>query len=114
MLDNNGTFKYSKVVNIDIAAPTNFELSQNYPNPWNPSTKISYSIQIESKVKLIIYNSIGEKVKELVNTFQNSGYYEVTFEAKSLASGIYFYTIQALSKDGKLNFMSTKKMLLVK
>jgi hypothetical protein len=114
MLDYDGTFKYSKVVNIDIAAPTNFELSQNYPNPWNPSTKIIYSIQVESQVKLVIYNSIGEKVKELVNTFQNSGYYEVIFEAKSLSSGIYFYTIQALSKEGNLNFTSTKKMLLMK
>jgi pectin methylesterase-like acyl-CoA thioesterase len=114
MLDNDGTFNYSKVVNVDIAAPTNFELSQNYPNPFNPSTKISYALPFESNVKLIIYNSIGEKVKELVNSLQSGGYYELTFDAKSLSSGIYFYTIQAISKEGNQNFTSTKKMLLMK
>jgi hypothetical protein len=114
MLDNDGTFNYSKVVNVDIAAPTNFELSQNYPNPFNPSTKISYALPFESNVKLIIYNSIGEKIKELVNSLQSGGYYELTFDAKSLSSGIYFYTIQAISKEGNQNFTSTKKMLLMK
>jgi pectin methylesterase-like acyl-CoA thioesterase len=114
MLDNDGTFQYSKVVNIDISAPTNFELSQNYPNPFNPSTRINYALPFESNVKLIIYNSLGETVKELVNTFQNGGYYEVTFDAKTLSSGIYFYYISATSKDGIHNFTNTKKMILLK
>lgn len=114
MLDNDETFNYSKVVNVDIAAPTNFELSQNYPNPFNPSTRITYSLPLESNVKLIIYNSLGETVKQLVNTFQNAGYYEVTFDSKSLPSGIYFYTLQTLSKEGNQNFTSTKKMILLK
>ena len=114
MLDNDGTFKYSSVISLDIAAPARFELSQNYPNPWNPSTKISYTLPFESNVKLIIYNSIGETIKELVNTFQNSGYYEVTFDSKSLPSGVYFYSIQTLSTDGTQKFNSTKKMILMK
>ena len=114
MLDNDGTFNYSKVVNVAIDAPINFELSQNYPNPFNPSTKISYAIPFESNVKLIIYNSIGAKVKELVNSLQNGGYYELTLDAKSLASGVYFYTLQAVSPDGSHNFTNTKKMLLMK
>src|ERR1035437_2935469 len=114
MLDNDGTFNYSKVVSIDISAPNNFELSQNYPNPFNPSTMISYAIPFESNVKLIIYNSIGAKEKELVNSLQNGGYYELTFDAKSLSSGVYFYTIKAISKVGNQNFTSTKKMLLMK
>jgi pectin methylesterase-like acyl-CoA thioesterase len=114
MVDNDGTFNYSTVVVIDVAAPTNFELSQNYPNPFNPSTMISYAIPFESNVKLIIYNSIGAKVRELVNSLQNGGYYELTFDAKSLSSGVYFYTIQAISKEGNQNFTSTKKMLLMK
>jgi hypothetical protein len=114
MLDNDGTFNYSKVVEINVSAPKDFELSQNYPNPFNPSTRISYAIPFESNVKLILYNSIGEKVKELVNSFQNGGYYELTFDAKSMSSGVYFYTIQALSKEGNQNFTSTKKMLLMK
>lgn len=114
MVDNDGTFSYSKVVNVDISAPINFNLSQNYPNPFNPSTRISYAIPFESNVKLIIYNSLGETVKELVNSFQNGGYYELTFDSKNLSSGIYFYTISAVSKDGVHNFTSTKKMMLLK
>ena len=114
MVDNDGTFKYSSLITMDVAAPAKFELSQNYPNPWNPSTRISYALPFESNIKLIVYNSLGETVKELVNAFQNSGYYEVTFDAKSLPSGIYLYTIQASSKDGKQNFTSTKKMILIK
>ncbi|MDR3667678.1 MAG: pectinesterase family protein [Ignavibacteriaceae bacterium] len=114
MIDNDGTFKYSKVVEVAVAAPTSFELTQNYPNPFNPSTKISYSLPFDSNVKLIIYNSLGEKVKELVNSFLNGGYYEVSFDASSLSSGIYFYSITASSKDGIHNFTNTKKMMLLK
>jgi hypothetical protein len=114
MVDNDGSFSYSKIVNVDIAAPANFDLSQNYPNPFNPSTKINYSLPFESNVKITIYNSLGESVKELVNSFQPGGYYEMTFDAKSLSSGIYFYCISAVSKDGLHNFTNTKKMMLLK
>jgi len=71
-------------------------------------------VPFESNVKLIVYNSLGETVKELVNSFQNGGYYELTFDSKNLSSGIYFYTISAVSKDGLHNFTSTKKMMLLK
>jgi pectin methylesterase-like acyl-CoA thioesterase len=114
MVDNDGTFNYSKVAAVDISAPTEFALSQNYPNPFNPSTRISYSLPFESNVKLIVYNSLGETVKELVNSYQNGGYYELTFDSKNLSSGIYFYTISAVSKDGLHNFTNTKKMMLLK
>jgi pectin methylesterase-like acyl-CoA thioesterase len=114
MLDNDGTFSYSKIVDAQISAPAEFSLSQNYPNPWNPSTRISYSLAFDSNVKLIIYNSLGQSVKEIVNGIQNAGFYETTFEAKSLPSGIYFYSIHSVSLDGKQNFTSTKKMILVK
>jgi pectin methylesterase-like acyl-CoA thioesterase len=114
MVDNDGTFNYSKIVEVDIAVPGNFELSQNYPNPFNPSTRINYSLPYESNVKLIVYNSLGETVKELVNSYQNGGYYELTFDSKNLSSGIYFYTVSAVSKDGLHNFTDTKKMMLLK
>jgi hypothetical protein len=114
MLDNDGTYSYSSIINAAIAAPASYNLSQNYPNPWNPSTRISYSLAFDSNVKLIIYNSLGQIVNEIVSGVQGAGSYETTFDAKSLSSGVYFYSIKAVSLDGKQNFTSTKKMILVK
>ncbi|MDR3609489.1 MAG: pectinesterase family protein [Ignavibacteriaceae bacterium] len=114
MLDNDGTYSYSSIINAAIAAPASYNLSQNYPNPWNPSTRISYSLAFDSNVKLIIYNSLGQTVNEIVSGVQGAGSYETTFDAKLLSSGVYFYSIKAVSLDGKQNFTSTKKMILVK
>jgi hypothetical protein len=88
--------------------PEEFSLSQNYPNPFNPSTRISYSIKTTGFVKLSVYNSAGELVSQLVNSKQDQGNYEVTFNAANLSSGIYFYTLET---EG---FTATKKMVLVK
>ena len=85
-----------------------FSLLQNYPNPFNPSTTIRFSIPQQSVVTLKIYNILGEEVSTLLNKELASGTYDVTFDAKSLSSGIYFYKIQAG------NFVSTKKMMLLK
>ena len=94
---------------------TKFELYQNYPNPFNPSTTIRYSIPnqgsnfgSEDKVSLIIYDILGREVVSLVNQYQYAGDYEVTFNAKSLASGTYVYRLQVGS------FIETKKMILLK
>jgi len=88
--------------------PNRYSLSQNYPNPFNPSTVISYSVPSASNVKLNVYSSDGKLVKELVNSVQEAGSYNVSFEGSSLSSGIYFYT---LSANG---FSETRKMILVK
>ncbi|HEY3252001.1 MAG TPA: T9SS type A sorting domain-containing protein [Ignavibacteria bacterium] len=88
--------------------PDEFSLNQNYPNPFNPSTKISYNIKTSGNVKLSVYNSAGELVKELVNNNQEQGSYEVTFDAASFSSGIYFYTLKTEE------FTDTKKMVLIK
>ena len=97
-----------------IGIPVEFELFQNYPNPFNPTTIIRYGIPKESSVKVIVYNILGEMVRTIVNTTQKSGYYEVSFSALSLASGIYIYTIQSKALDGSKDFRSVKKMLLIK
>jgi photosystem II stability/assembly factor-like uncharacterized protein len=86
-----------------------FELSQNYPNPFNPNTIIKYSIPITSKVRLTVYNLLGEEVAVLVNDIQKQGIYEVTFNANTLPSGVYFYRIDAGNK-----YSDVKKMLLIK
>jgi hypothetical protein len=88
--------------------PSQFTLSQNYPNPFNPSTIIKYSVPKAQLVTLKVYNLLGQEVATLVNNQQNAGNYEVTFSADKLASGIYFYTLNAG------NFVSTKKMILLK
>ena len=91
-----------------LHTPENFVLLQNYPNPFNPVTTIKYELPAMSNVSLSVYDIIGRKVKELVNTKQAAGKYEVRFDAANLASGVYIYTLQA---D---NFINTKKMLLLK
>jgi len=88
--------------------PEKFSLSQNYPNPFNPLTKINFSLPNASKVTLKIYDILGRMVKELVNEFKDKGVYSVTFDGTGLASGVYFYTIEAGT------FKETKKMVLVK
>ena len=88
--------------------PTNFTLYQNYPNPFNPTTTIKFALPTDSKVKINVYNSIGQLVKTLVDGEMSSGYHEVNFDASWLASGIYLYQLQA----GEYN--SVKKMILIK
>ncbi|MCH8033036.1 MAG: T9SS type A sorting domain-containing protein [Bacteroidetes bacterium] len=89
-------------------SPTTFALHQNYPNPFNPSTNIKYSVPNNGFVKLSVYNLIGEEVNVLVRGQVNAGFYEVTFNATNLPSGIYFYKLQADA------IVETKKMVLMK
>jgi hypothetical protein len=90
------------------AVTTSFRLNQNYPNPFNPSTVISYSIPSQSKVTLKVYNILGSEVATLVDENKPAGNYNVTFNAARLSSGVYFYQLKAG------NFVSTKKLMLVK
>lgn len=97
--------------NTDI--PESFSLNQNYPNPFNPSTEIKYAIPQNTFVTVKVYNVLGELVQTLAdNVYQNAGYYTVRFDGTSavdgLASGIYFYTLNAGT------FVETKKMVLIK
>jgi M6 family metalloprotease-like protein len=96
----------SNVNNSDI--PYFYLLEQNFPNPFNPNTVISYSLPSASNVKLILYNSLGQTIKTLENGFKTEGNYSIDFNASNLPSGVYFYRIQAGS------FVQTKKMMLLK
>jgi hypothetical protein len=96
------------------SVPSQFALFQNYPNPFNPNTSIKYSLPFESNIKLIIFNSIGQVVRELVSEVQQSGVHEINFPSSSLSSGVYFYTIQANTINGKQYYSETKKMILLK
>ncbi len=107
-VDFDGTFDYSKVVEVEVLAPKVFELAQNYPNPFNPTTKINYSVPFDSKVIISIYSVTGELVKELVNDFVTAGSYSVDFNGTDLASGMYIYRMVAG------DFVQTQKMMLMK
>ncbi len=108
-IDFDGTRKDLFMTMVDVnSAPVSFLLSQNYPNPFNPSTKISYSIPRTGYVSLKVFNSLGIEVRTLLSEEKTPGVYTVEFNAGNLPSGIYFYTIRA---D---NFVSTKKMILLK
>jgi photosystem II stability/assembly factor-like uncharacterized protein len=89
--------------------PKNYNLSQNFPNPFNPSTIIKYQIPQNSFVSLKVYNSLGQEAATLVNGMINAGTYEVQFNASNLSSGVYYYVIKAGN-----NFIQTKKMILIK
>jgi len=116
-VDYNGKFEYSKKVEVTVI-PNVFSLEQNFPNPFNPSTKINYTLPFDSKVTLEIYNITGKKIGQLVNEEQSAGYYSVDFNSssfnKSFVSGVYFYRINATNKIDGTNFSSIKKMILLK
>ena len=107
--DFNGIFEYSNILQVNLKSiPAQFTLNQNYPNPFNPSTIIEYQISQDGFISLIVYDVLGNEVKTLVNEPQTTGAYSVKFDASDLASGIYVYQIQMN------NFVSTKKMMLLK
>jgi len=85
-----------------------YNLSQNYPNPFNPQTTIEYSLATSSLIKVVVYNTLGQKVATLVNAKQNAGVHTVKFDGQNLTSGVYFLQLEAS------DFVQTRKMLLVK
>ena len=91
-----------------IARAESYRLEQNYPNPFNPTTNITYVLPKAENVSLKVYDVLGREVATLVNEVKPAGAYTVPFNASSLASGVYFYKLQAGS------FVQTKKMMLVK
>ncbi len=107
-IDNDGKFEYSKTIQVDFNSPKKFELNQNYPNPFNPITTISWEIPSDDFVTLKIYDPLGNEVVTIVNEYQQAGFYQRSFNAALLSSGMYFYTL----KTG--NLVQTKKMILLK
>lgn len=88
--------------------PTHFVLGQNFPNPFNPTTKITWQSPVSGKQTLKVYDVLGNEVATLVDEIRNSGIYEIDFDASKLSSGVYFYQLKAG------DFLQTKKMILIK
>ncbi len=107
-IDFDGSYTYSKIIEVNTNIAADFILNQNYPNPFNPTTKIKWQSPIEGFQTLKVYDVLGNEVTTLVNEFRSSGKYEINFDASNLSSGIYFYTIKIGS------FISMRKMILLK
>jgi uncharacterized protein YggE len=88
--------------------PQQFSLHQNYPNPFNPTTIINYQLSQSSYVKLVVVDMLGREVATLVNDIQTSGNHQITFDARQLSSGVYFYKLTTNT------FSQVKKMMLLK
>ena len=111
--DFDGSFSYSNEVEVDVANPQEFTLSQNWPNPFNPSTVVRYALPVAGYVKLEVFSTLGEKVASLIDGYMEAGEHSVVFDASKLNSGVYLYTITAQGASGKA-FSATRKMMLLK
>ncbi len=107
-IDLDGTINYSGIEEVNVNLISEFSLNQNFPNPFNPATKIFYSIPEKSYVKLSVYNMLGQKVADLINEIKSPGKYEVDFLGNNLSSGTYVYKMEAG------NYTSARKMILLK
>jgi hypothetical protein len=107
-IDYDGSFTYSELIELEVNQPITFFLDQNFPNPFNPLTTISFGIADKSNVVLTVFDVIGTEITTLVNEEKEAGKYKVSFDAKTLPSGIYFYTLKTNQ------FIQTRKMILLR
>jgi hypothetical protein len=96
------------VRSLEVNAPRGYSLDQNFPNPFNPSTEIRFSIAQAGPVRLTVFNLLGQEVAQLVNDYRNAGSYAATFDASALASGTYIYKLTAGG------FTAVHKLMLLK
>lgn len=101
------------IQSISSNVPAEFFITPNYPNPFNPTTKIKFGLPASANVKLIVYDMLGKQVDLLVNSSLEAGEYEADWNAGNFASGIYIYKIEARDNAGK-QYIETRRMVLVK
>ena len=114
IINTDGGFEYSDIVEVETELPRKYSLSQNFPNPFNPTTQIKFSLPTESKVTIAVYNLVGQKVAELFMGSKKAGNYRITWNAFENPSGVYLLKFTAESSNGKKKFTKIKKMLLLK
>jgi len=111
-VDFNGNFEYFNLsAEVNVGVPANFKLSQNFPNPFNPSTTIEFALPTDGHAVITVFDMSGKEVSRLVNEVKSAGYHNVKFDGSTLSSGSYFYKIEV---TGTSNFSEVKRMMLVK
>ncbi|MFZ1080870.1 MAG: T9SS type A sorting domain-containing protein [Candidatus Kryptoniota bacterium] len=103
-----------QISSMGSAVATHYELSQNYPNPFNPSTTIQFAVPMDSKVDIVIYNILGQKVATLVSGTITAGYHDIVWNATNYSSGVYFSVMKGSSLSTGESFKMVKKLMLVK
>ena len=107
-----GVFEYSlfitRIGNQSQISPHDYTLNQNFPNPFNPVTRISYTLGKPDNVSIKVFDITGKAVRTIVNAYQTAGSYEVDFNGSELSSGVYFYKMQSG------NFYEVRSMILMK
>jgi len=101
-------------VNDEMIIPDEYVLHQNYPNPFNPSTMVKYGLPEQSNIRIEVFNMLGQSVGVLINGNKQAGYYETTWNASNLPSGLYLISLRAEELNSKKNFTQVKKALLLK
>jgi len=110
-IDNDGQFEYSDEINVMFSI-NNFELYQNYPNPFNPSTTISYQLPVDGRVKIVVFDLLGNEIYTLVDENKTAGRHETKFDGSMLSSGMYLYKIEIW--NNQLLYSMINKMTLLK
>ena len=122
-IDMTGEITYSEAIRMNTGvlgvkastgAPQEYKLSDNYPNPFNPSTTIQYQLPSPGAVRMVVYNSVGQEVAKLVDGQKEAGYYSATWNAGIVASGTYFVRVTIANETGKQVYDGLKKLMLVK
>jgi hypothetical protein len=112
-IDFDGSFIYSDEIEIDVNLPSQYSLEQNYPNPFNPGTTIDFSLPVDARVTIKIFNTLGEEITTLTDNNFSAGFHSIKFNADNLVSGLYIYSIDANGTDNT-SFRSVRKMMLLK
>jgi hypothetical protein len=105
--------KWTKEIVVAVTPPEKFEVFQNFPNPFNPTTVISYQLSVVSKVSLKVYNMLGQEVATLIDGTRLAGYHQETWDAARYSSGAYVYQLIATDEKGAKQ-VAHKRMLLLK
>jgi hypothetical protein len=116
LVQSAGGQQWKKDIAIFVEPPRTFDLFQNFPNPFNPTTTISFQLPLTSRISLTVYDVLGREMRILAEKEMDAGYHEVPFDASQLASGVYFYRLaaKAIASEEGISYVSTKKFMLLK
>ncbi len=114
LIIKSGARGFTGVDDANLFTPGDFDLKQNFPNPFNPSTTVSFSLPYEAKVNLSVYNSLGELVSTLIDAIVLSGNHTRIFDASSIPSGVYLIKLDAIGIENASRFSKSVKSILIK